>query len=761
MTSKHLFFKAMREDLRHKTWMLALSVLGSFLILPVAWLLVRDNMGTYTDTALLAKNVARETLNFFEEYMTLLGAFFTAAGAVIVGLWGFRFLHHKNMVDTWHSMPIKRNTLFGVCWLNGFLLWLVPFFTALLITCLMAAGTLISVGATESIGAMLATAGISFVALLIEFLLIYNLILVAVMLSGNILNTLVSMAILGFGAIGIYGLCIGFFSTYMDTFYVNELDVEKVAYFSPLFSAGYVIYARIEYVEKLAKLWTICGVNLLIVIGLSVASWALYRKRSSELAEQGIKNKPLIALMKLIVGIAAGMCGWILLSFIVNKGAFAWGIFGCVLVTVVVFGIMDIIFHMDFKAFYRHKLQMGITVAASLLMCFGFCFDWIGYDTYLPDKDEIVEIAVYSTSFRNGYSRGNTTDVLDRVQIQDVDAAYAFLERMIANTENRYNGEVYGGVGYVSSEIGYIEYTNIPVRVGLKNGTSYYRYYAVSNYDEDVLWPLISSEAYLLENYALSEEAMEYCCKMHFERYDSTTTLSDRTPKEHMVAIMEAYNRDLFADPENVIANTGKLLVQVRIDYEVDGWYCEVFLDVYESMSNTVAAMKELGYGKWVEDMDVSEIEEIRLGLGAYPDADVTPEQLVALARSQYGVYLPGQTEQNISEILYRSSETVYDYEIVEKVQVATVAVEYQEAPYISITDKEEIEELLSLMSYTGRFRTTLFAGRMLQVDVVNTENEYLNMRIPMGVLPEKYIQRFGELNVKDFAVNTQDWYME
>ncbi len=43
MTSKHLFFKAMKEDMRHKLWMAALSVLGNFLVLTVGWMIWRSN----------------------------------------------------------------------------------------------------------------------------------------------------------------------------------------------------------------------------------------------------------------------------------------------------------------------------------------------------------------------------------------------------------------------------------------------------------------------------------------------------------------------------------------------------------------------------------------------------------------------------------------------------------------------------------------------------------------------------------------------
>ena len=758
MTSRHLFFKAMREDLRHKTWMLALSILGSFIILPVAWLLFCDNMGNYTNAATEIRQVTRQTINFFGEYVIILGAIFTYAGALIVGLWGFRFLHHKNMVDTWHSMPIKRDTLFGVCWLNGFLLWLVPYAAAMLVTCLLAAGKLISVGAAESIGKMLATAALSFLALLICFLLVYNLILIAVMLSGNILNTLVSMGVLGVGVIGVYALCIAFFETYMSTFHTGGLNLECVSYFSPLYSAGYLLYARLKFLEEPVRIWIVFGVNFLISMGMGAACWFLYRKRASELAEQGIKNKPLIFLMKLIVGVAAGMCGWMLMYLMVSNAAVAWGVFGCILVAVVVFGIMDIIFYMDFKAFLKHKAQMGLTVAVSLLMCFCFYFDWMGYDGYLPDKEDVAEIAIYCSSYCNRYSYGGVVEFLNEMHIQDVDAAYAFLERSVENVD----GFGKERANYYYSTVDYYDYsvTSIPVRVRLKNGKDYYRYYRLSNYDWDVLQPLIMSEEYLTKIYALDEEDMEYCYRMRFERRDIVSVSSRTTPKADIIAVMKAYNEDLFTNPESVLANDNRLLVRIYIDRDMPNGYREVYLDVYENMTNTVAKLKELGYGEWVAEVAAEDVSEIRLRLGAYPEADTTSEQLIAYARQNYGVYLPGQTEEDIWKILEEVGNGIYysegyEYEAIyeEKVSVTPIAtMEYAKEPYLSITDRDEIEEILSLLSYMDRFQNPIFTRERLSTEVREKDGNDYVLRIPVGVLPEKYIQRFGDLDLNAFC---------
>ena len=156
MTSKNFFFKVMKEDLRHKIWMLALSALGSFLILTVAWLIWRSNQAGVEEMAAEGirfrgmdsrEYLIGETVSFFREYVSMTGGIVAIAGAVITGLFGFRFVFHKNMVDAYHSLPVKRDALFGACFLNGFLLWFLPFIAFYLPTLALAAGFLGKLGA--------------------------------------------------------------------------------------------------------------------------------------------------------------------------------------------------------------------------------------------------------------------------------------------------------------------------------------------------------------------------------------------------------------------------------------------------------------------------------------------------------------------------------------------------------------------------------------------------------------------------------------
>ena len=94
--------------------------------------------------------------------------------------------------------------------------------------------------------ALLGRAAVTAAVLAVVFLLVYHLVLTAVMLSGNILNTLVCAGILGFGAIVFYMLVILFFMEYMETFYTAQVNIDAVVYASPLVSAFDLILSRAD-----------------------------------------------------------------------------------------------------------------------------------------------------------------------------------------------------------------------------------------------------------------------------------------------------------------------------------------------------------------------------------------------------------------------------------------------------------------------------------------------------------------------------------
>ena len=745
MTSKHLFFKVMREDLRHKTWMIALSCLCSFMFFPVAWLMGWSDSGSIGTTS-------RWTLDFFRDYLSGAGGLIAIAGALVVGLSGFRFVFHKNMIDTYHSMPIKRRTLFGVTYLNGFLIWFVPFVLSLLLTLLMAGSVILRLFGAHVLTTVLGNIGRCCLMLILLFLLVYHLVLVAVMLSGNILNTLVSLMIMGVGVISIYGLCIAYCELYLSTYYEPSTG-SWVVYMSPLVSAFYLLMEWKDNYLSIAGLDSFVLENVVVMILLGIAAFWLYEKRASEHAEQGIKNKPASSLMRLAVSIAAGQGGWLIFATITGYGgynALGWGIFGSILFGMLSFGIMNMIFYMDFKSFFAKKLQMAFSVALVLLLSFAIYGDWMDFDHYLPKREEVAEFALSANRYKSYSFDGDT---LSNMHIQDTDAIYAFLERMASRGIGRFQANMTGWKYDNFQNNG----ENIMVRVTLQNGKSYYRYYYMLEEDRDVMWPLLTNEAYLKTSYLISGEGLIACDYISIERYNQS--LQTQIPLEDVKELIDAYNQDVLEDPEAILTGKGKLLVSISLGMDYYWQDLEVpmrryyTLDIYDTMEHSKGALNRMNYGDWTVDFQAEDIEEIVL-------------RYTSMSRDKVSGDRPVNSQEEAMDVIrdYFGLEPLHSASVSEESGVVVQQTEYsftvlnEDGSYseysgaigrleVSITKQEEIEELIPLLSYaTARTYNGIFQSGFLQVRATDKEGNTYQCYLRMGTLPEKYIDKFEPL---------------
>jgi len=283
------------------------------------------------------------------------------------------------------------------------------------------------------------------------------------------------------------------------------------------------------------------------------------------------------------------------------------------------------------------------------------------------------------------------------------------------------------------------------VKVTLKNGRSYYRYYNLAENDKDVIWPIISSEEYISNTYLLTEEDVNGCYDFRIERYDDYQKMSNENIDRNKVrAIMEAYNQDLRMYPEVILQGQGRVLAQINCEIEDSkGDDYSIYMDVYDGMTETIRALQENGFGKWVEEYDVSEIDSLQLNLGYFPDINATPEQLIALARDNYGLREDWQVREDI----------VYQ----EAVQIMTAEVGGE--PYILITDKAEIAEILQYCSYTSSYRSSFFNQGTIRILFTKENGDTNRLYLRRGALPEKYILRFGEIDLSEYGV--AEYYYE
>ncbi len=746
MTSRNLFFRAMGEDLRHKLWTAAISFLGNFLVLPVGWMVWRSEAlrrGGVEAVLSWGENDLQEFLNeavmFFVRYLTVGGGMVAMAVAVMTGLSVLRHVHNRKMTDTYHSLPIKRNTLYGVRYLEGFLIWIIPFLVNVLAMFLLACSLFGQLGAVGRIPELAGELLLTVAVLILVYLQVYHAALLSVMLCGNMLNTLFSMMVLGFGPIGLYGLWVAFSTAYLSTFYASAMIMEPAAGLSPLFAGPWLIALWMDVQEGIVVKGE--GRYILIMVIqtalVGAAAWQLYPRRASEAAEQGIWSRKVAAVFRALTGIAAGMCGWGFFAALltVSGAALGWNIFGAVLGAVGVYGVLDIMFQMDFKAFFSHKAQMAGTVAAALLICFAFYGDWFGYDAYLPDREKIVSVSVLDTCLANRSFYGGFSDKspAEEMCYQDRDALYAFLERMTEHERT----EIWEG-----------EREGVTVKVTLDSGRSYYREYWMLEEDRDLAWPLFTSEEYMRYAYLIEEEEIGELRSFSLDLGTGPQYLKTDGPEVR--AMIRAYNQDVLENREAVLAQQGKRLgeaaIVVRFRMEGRERDEDITIGIYDYMDNTRKAIEEAGYREFgLEEMMV---ESIVLPFGYYCEG-MTPGERVAAAREQYGVLEAAEqksleTQDDFTE--QESHASGFGQETAEAVSIRDPKAG-EEVCDVYITDPGEMEEVFGLLCFgSSAWRSGgIFGKQFTQVSLLGADGRTWEGFIPLGALPEKYILRFGE----------------
>lgn len=215
MTSKNLFLKLQKEDMKRRVWSIVLSMLGFFLLYTVICAIEVSNY-TYrinnisTHDYNITEWVNNQIIRFVGPANELV-AVITMICAVVCGLSGFSYLHSKKKVDLFHSLPVKREKLFAVTYINGLLIYIVPYMVNL-IFCYIILGVN-KFMTVEAFFAGLTAFGIN----ILYYLLIYTLAIIAAMLTGNIV-----VSFLGAGVFYGYGSIIfAIKDTYFDEFFMT------------------------------------------------------------------------------------------------------------------------------------------------------------------------------------------------------------------------------------------------------------------------------------------------------------------------------------------------------------------------------------------------------------------------------------------------------------------------------------------------------------------------------------------------------------
>ena len=110
MTSKSLFFKLMKEDLKRRIWAVFTA-------------------GEIKEYTVYAEGIARYEKQLMEwlSFNCGMTVFLMMGASLICGLSSFSYLNSKSKVDFFHGIPVRREKLFAANFFNGILILAIPY----------------------------------------------------------------------------------------------------------------------------------------------------------------------------------------------------------------------------------------------------------------------------------------------------------------------------------------------------------------------------------------------------------------------------------------------------------------------------------------------------------------------------------------------------------------------------------------------------------------------------------------------------------
>lgn len=659
MTSKILFFKCMRENTKQRLWSIALIALVLFFLFPVLIALEISEVlslealreaGAQVGSLELAKE---RVAVFFHQWCSVENVVLSVwmiFFAIVCGVSGFSWLHSRKKTDFYHSLPVRREVLFGANCLNGILYVAVPYFVFLVIAGFMVQGKGIDISWSRVLQGYLLHMAF--------YLLVYAVVIAAVILTGNTLVSLLGTVVFFSWGPGCITLLQAYFSEYFVTFYNSgEFLARWVKRSSPV--AWYIAASGVKEPAVMAG-WALLFAGLILVLSL-----VLYRKRPSEAAGRAMAFAVSQPVIKFLLVIPLSLLGSLLFHSMMNRDS--WALFGLVCGLVISSCVIEIIYHFDFRSLFAHKVQLlicGFCAAAVLAV---FRLDLAGYDSYLPTGRRVVAAGIYSNrmesdvlnqylaevnlggadgdSYRYVSWRAGTEEKLtNAMKLLDLEDVTAIARQGVEDAASYRSYRLTGG----RNQYEYMEqrggqdsvFDRVFIAWHLDSGKTVYRVYdmdlkpVAENLDR-----ISSQEAYKKAIYPVLSYQVDDIAGVNYQEENFFRHVTGLNP-EKTAELLSAYQKELGAltvktrRNENPVAalqfKTKSMQEMIDIVRASNGNYEQFnqiqYFPVYPSFTETIAILKECGIqvGEIVNPNTVKQITMTYTGV--MPEGEMAPE---------------------------------------------------------------------------------------------------------------------------------------
>ena len=406
MTSRNLYFKLLWEDLKRRSWAVALSLIGFFFAMPINLALTMENaqannfysyngyvridqMHWASEAEKAAKLIELKTKVVLEQVQFGNGllAFLMIVTAVVMGISSFSYLHNRRKVDFYHSLPVRRELMYGVQYAGGVLI----IGAAYLLNLIFVLG--VAMAYQVPLGNVIGGAFGGWLLNMLYFLLMYGVAVTAVMLTGHTVVGVLAVGVLFF----FLPILVMVLYSYQDTFFVTAPRngegltqislMDSLKWISPftayLTAISWVSDGMGQHVPGLV-------IALLAALALAAFSLGLYRKRPSEAAGKAMAFKAAASPIRFVMVWGFGVMGAMFFWSIQSR--LHWAVFGAVMGSLISHCVIEVIYHFDFRKLFSHWIQLIGAVCLSAALFMSFRYDWWGYDSWVPEPDKIESV---------------------------------------------------------------------------------------------------------------------------------------------------------------------------------------------------------------------------------------------------------------------------------------------------------------------------------------------------------------------------------
>lgn len=688
MTSRSLFFKYMKENTKQRIWNLALVLLLCFFTFPVTTALWSstafrpENLNSSLPADLALAQAQRDfTRDMLRMYSMKGGAlaFMLTIAAVVLAASGFAYLHSKKKTDFYHSLPIRREMLYAVTCLNGFLYMAVAYLGFLTVAAVM-----IRVKGVPFDWGSLYLASVEHLCF---FALVYMTAILSMLLTGNLV-----VGLLGTGVLFSWGpvICMtisAYFLEYFTTFYGDDSFLLALSErTSPV--AWYVKACMSSQPGRMA-LWAMLAAAVLFLLGM-----LLYRRRPSEAAGHAMAFPITEPIIRFLIAVPSSLLLGAMFHLVMCEDG--WTVFGLVCGLLLVSCIIEIIYHFDFKSLFAHKRQLLVSAVFVGVVFAIFRFDLFGYDRYLPATEKLASGGIYcdlldpdatsqyhsTVEYTEGWY-GVTFDAMpsstlaDQMQISDdqgLELLHTIAAQGVHDAAQARDRFLRGGGRSYDVEEDDAAFRNVTIAWHLRNGRTVYRSYRVNvSGVRAALEAVYDLDAYKTAMYPVLSLTADDVAGINYKEEDecSHVKLSGADMKAALLAAYQAELKALTSETrahEMPIAeiqfktNENQALIQKLRDeggnYTLFNHY--YYYPIYPSFTKTIALLRACG---------------IEVG------GMVTPEKTASITLSYQGVTVsedemaPADTELGQRQRKYLSDNR---------------------RAMLTVTDPEQIREILA-----------------------------------------------------------------